>query len=288
MAEMTAEELQEISDRIPADDQPTQLSESEQSAHDAGWRPQEQWEGDPEDWVSAKEYLRVGEMMDRIKSQGSQLRSYTKKLDQMESAMQELGEHNRKIAEQEYNNALKDLKSMKSEALEIGDYDTVVEIDDKMGDLKQTNPVNQPAPVPQANPVVDAWLVDNPWYEQDPVMRGAADAMMHQITSSTPGIEPKTVLDNVLETMKEEFPHKFGGTKGNQIRTTTTEVGTDGTTRARTTQKGSSKYSAKHLSSEQSKIGKTFVRSGALDSLDEYAKQLGDIGELDIQQGGSA
>jgi uncharacterized protein YaaR (DUF327 family) len=295
MVDLTTEGLQaiadtvqkEVTDDVTIEGDQDQMNETDQKAFDAGWRPQTEWEGDPEDWVSAKEYLRVGEMMDRIKSQGSQLRSYTKKMDQMESAMKELGEHNKKIAEQEYNKALQDLKSLKSEALELGDYDTVVEIDDKMGDLKQTNPANQPEPQPESNPVVDAWLEDNTWYEQDVVMRGAADAMMQQITSSTPGIEPTVVLGSVLEKMKEEFPHKFGSIKQAGVRTTTTESSPDGTARARTTQKGSSKYTARHLSPEQQRIGKTFVRTGALESLDVYAQQLGDIGELEVQQGGA-
>jgi uncharacterized protein YaaR (DUF327 family) len=288
MVELTADELQEIADRTGTT--PTEItgemSEVEQKAFDAGWRPEAEFEGDAEDWVSAKEYLRVGEMMDRIKSQGNQLRSYTKKVDQLEEALQTLGEHNKKIAQEEYNKALNDLKSLKVEALEMGDHETVVEIDERMVDLKQNDPSTQPEP-PQVDPVVDEWLQENTWYEQDAVMRGAADAMMQQITSSTPGIEPSKVLDSVLETMKEEFPHKFGGTRGQTTRVTTTEIDPTGTTRARTTTQKGSKYTERHLNEEQSRIGKTFVRTGALESLDEYAKQLADLGELDVQQGGA-
>jgi len=289
--ELTAEVFQEVQDRTGANEVELvtpEMNEAEQKAHDAGWRPQAQWEGDPEDWVSAREYLRVGEMMDRIKSQGNQLRSYTKKLDQMETALTEMGEHNKKIKEQEYNKALEDLKDLKADALRSGDMDAVVEIDDKMGDLKDLDPAKDPQsePQPEVHPDVEVWLEENTWYEQDTIMRGAAEAMMKQITDSTPGIEPKKVLDSVLETMKEEFPHKFGGTKGSTRRVTTAEVDIDGTTRARTAQTSSNKFTARHLNDEQQKIGKTFVRTGALESLDVYAAQLGDIGELDVQQGG--
>lgn len=263
------------------------LSETEQKAHAAGWRPQTEWEGNPEDWVNAKEYLRVGEMMDRIKSQGSQLRSYTKKLDQLESALKQLGEHNKKIQEKEYNKAMRDLKAMKAQALEQGDYETVVEIDERLADYREVDPAKAPQiPETTTNPVIETWMEENQWYEQDAIMRGAADAMMHQLRASQPALTADQILASVSETMKEEFPHKFGGTKGTQTRRTTVEPNMDGTARARTTQ-SKAKYTSKHLNEMQLKTGKTFVRTGAIESLEEYAKQLADLGELDIQKGGA-
>ena len=277
---VSAEQLQEIQAKTNT------LDPHEEAAFDAGWRPLDQWEGEPEDWVSAKEYNRVGEMMERIKSQGNQLRSYTKKMDQLEVALKTLGEHNAKIAEEEYNKAMADLKSIKVQAMEEGDFETVVEVDERIAEYKTAAP--KKAPVQQqedapVDPVILDWLETNDWYEKDPVMRGAAEAMMRQINEGTPGIKPAEVLEMVEETMREEFPHKFGGTRGNFYRSTTTETDTDGTTRAKT--KKCSKYGARQLNEEQTKIGKVFVRTGAMKSLDEYAAQLTGLQELDAQRG---
>jgi hypothetical protein len=51
---------------------PVELSPDEQRAMEHGWRPKEEWEGDPEDWVSAREFNRRGELFARIAKYGNE------------------------------------------------------------------------------------------------------------------------------------------------------------------------------------------------------------------------
>jgi archaellum component FlaC len=297
---LNAEALQDIQDRTKGEpteaikegaEETLDLSEPEQKAYDSGWRPQEEWvaEGkDAEDWVTAKEFNRVGEMMDRIKSQTSQIRGQDKKINKLESTLEELAEHHKKVQEVEYKKAMEDLKTMKKDALAAYDHDQVVEIDEKISELRDVDPNKTPKQetysAPESgdlHPEVEAWIDSNSWYTQDVVLRGAAEALADNLVKENPSYKdtPGELLNKVTETLQQEFPSKFG--KPASKRQTVSEPG-DGAVRSSVRPK---KYSARQLNDEQAKVGKRFMASGAVKSLDEYAQQLADIGGLDSQLG---
>jgi len=39
---------------------PGELTPTEQKAVEKGWRPKNEWDGEPDAWVEAREFLRVG------------------------------------------------------------------------------------------------------------------------------------------------------------------------------------------------------------------------------------
>lgn len=256
----------------------------EQTALDGGWKPETEWEGgEGKSWVDAQTFNMRGELMDRIKSQTSQLRGQDKKMAKLEAGLKELSEHNKRIEEVSYKKALTDLKTLKKDALELDDYDQIVEIDDKIADLKETQ--NQPVvedPVDDGvSPEITAWMSENSWYEKDVILRGAADAMaadLYQTRTDLRG-DTEALLAEVKVQMQQRFPTEVGGRKVK--RQSVTEPGNVNAS----TRSGAKKYTAKHLNAEQLTFGKTFVESGAMKDLAEYAGQLADIGELDIQKG---
>ena len=72
------------------DDDPTkgkggdddQLPEHEVAAREKGWRPKDEWEGDPDDWRPAKQFLEWGEMRSTIKNQNTQIKGMKKSYTQ--------------------------------------------------------------------------------------------------------------------------------------------------------------------------------------------------------------
>ena len=263
----------------------------EQKAMEGGWRPEAEWEGDPEAWVDAKTFNMRGELMDRIKSQTSQLRGQDKKIDRLEKSIRALTDHNKKMDEIAYKKAMNELKSLKREAFETSDYDKLEAVESQMEELKDAHTSsfdddNQDeggqSPDESVNPEVVKWVQENSWYSENTMLRGAADAYAAHIVQENPALKdsPEEVLKLVTKEIRQQFPDKFGGTRRKPGQTVS-EPG-DGAARS----KGSAKkYSARHLNSTQREIGQTFVQTGAMKNLDEYAAQLAEIGELDIQKG---
>src|SRR5574343_553334 len=76
----------------------------EEQAREQGWKPKEEYEGDPNKWKPAKEFVERGELFGKIDTLGRELKE-TKK------ALKMLQEHNAKIKETEYARAVSELKA---------------------------------------------------------------------------------------------------------------------------------------------------------------------------------
>ena len=255
---------------------------TEEKAMSSGWRPEDEWTGDTDDWVDAKTFNRNGEFMSRIQQQSKELNSNRTEMESLKAGMKELGEHNKKIAEQEFKKAMKALKQEKVVALEEEDHSAVVEIEDKIDDLKETkreietaakaeeHPINQDV---APNPVFVEWAGTNNWYQTDVVMRGAADAIGMEYADAHQGAPIDEVLQFVTKRMTEEFPSKFGNAR-KSAPSNVTETSSTGK-RAK-----KNKYTEKDLTSEQREFANMFVNTGAFENVQEYVDSLVKSGDL--------
>lgn len=274
-------------EEVIIDDQET-LTPEEAKAIDGGWRPQEEWEGEADEWINARTFNKNGEFMDRIKSQTSQLRGQDRKINKLETNMERLAEHNRKMDEVAFKKALNELKGLKRDALDMADHDQVIEIDEQINDLKtlQTQPetVETTDETGTVNPEVEAWIAQNEWYSKDTTLRGAADALTMEIVQTNPELRgnPTEVLERVTARLKEEFPSKFGKTRRGTPQSVAEAGQADTSSRSKG---GSKKFTSKHLNEVQMEYGRNFVRDGVMKDLNDYAGQLAELGELDAQKG---
>lgn len=262
-----------------------EYSDVEVKAMDKGWRPESEWSGANIDWRPAKEFLDRGELMDRISDQTKQLKTQNEDITTLKSAVKSMGDHNKKIAVKEYEKALKELKSQKAAALESYDHATVVELDDKIDDLKaaKVEPKQEVTePANQMHPEISTWIDKNTWYRDDIVLRGAVDSLSMDYIEKHPSAKDnvREVLDYVDKTIRDEFPHKFD--KQQRRPAATSEPGEPV---ARTREKGkNSKNTKQDLNEMQRTFCKTLVAEGALTE-QEYIDQIADLGELDKQKG---
>lgn len=261
----------------------SEYSPAEEKAMSSGWRPEEEWTGDPDDWVDARTFNRNGEFMSRIQNQTKQLNANAEEVAQLKAGIKELGEHNKKIAEQEYKNAMDALKKEKILALAEEDHVAAEEIRDKIAELKETkreedktvehnSEENNAGNIP--NPVFMEWADTNKWYKSDVLLRGAADAIGMEYADTNPGAPIEEVLQYVTKTMKQEFPDRFGNTRRNNPGSVTEPSGEA----RRPTKKA--KYTPKDLSDEQRQFAKMFVATGAFESEQEYVDSLVKTGDL--------
>ncbi len=188
-------------------EQKTEFTEIEKRAQAEGWVPKDEWDGDPDQWRSAKEFVDRGEFFKKIDDQNRTIK-------QLKTALDEFGKHHAKVREVEYQRALETLKVQKKTALSEGDADAVIDIDEKMALVRDAQKeaarqpaVNIPDPTPVQNPVFDNWLSRNSWYQTNKAMKSYADRLGAEYAGQ--GLSPVDVLNRVEQDVKKEFAHKF-------------------------------------------------------------------------------
>jgi|SRR5579859_544272 len=181
-----------------------ELSPVQQEALAQGWVPKSEYDGDPERFVDAGEFLRRGELFRKIESQSKELKDVRK-------ALAELAKHNAKIREVEYARAVEALKAEKKTALAEGDAERVVDLDDKIDLVKDQQRQFQAEQVARVvpneiHPELANWVSKNPWYETDKKMRAFADSLGSQLAGT---MSPTEVLREVEKEVKERYKEKF-------------------------------------------------------------------------------
>lgn len=181
---------------------------NEVEARNSGWVPKEEYHGDENKWVDADEFVRRGPLFEKINVQSRELKEVKKALDQLKA-------HHASVEATAYKKAMADLKAEKREAFIDGDPDKIIEIDDRIADLKQKEreaEVARTQEVAQAvqaeiHPEFQAWTNRNPWYTSNGPMRAYADRLGTELQQQ--GHSPSEVLRKVEAMIKEEFPQKF-------------------------------------------------------------------------------
>lgn len=233
-------------------------------ATEMGWRPQEEWTGDPEDFIEAKEFVRRQPLFDKINEQH-------KALKRLEQSFEALKTHHSRVKESEYNRALEQLKKAKRQALVDGETNQALEIEDRIDDIQaqkkefESTLPDTPAPVVE-NPTFDRWRLQNSWYQRDAAMTAYADKIGTELNRR--GLSMDEVLQQVSQEVKKEFKHKFENPKRDRVGSVE-----GGSRRAAVTE---SSIEAQ-MSDEERQIMNRILRTGAITKeayLKEYKESL--------------
>ena len=255
VAEVQVEQNQNI---LQNEEPVVQVDAYEEEARSQGWRPKEEYEGDPEKWRPAKEFVERGELFGKIDSLGKDLKE-TKK------ALKMLQEHHSKVKETEYKRAVDELKALQKRHLEEGNSDGYLEATELLTDLKAEQKarsvVAETQPQQLDNRFVQ-WTERNQWYSKDMEMRKYADVVGLGYANSNPGLDPEDVLKYVESEVKARFKDKFV----NPNRNKPSQVEGAGRTA------GKSKESFE-LTEDERKVMNTFVRQNLM-TKEEYIEQV--------------
>lgn len=225
-----------------------QLTAVEQKASEQGWVPQAEWDGDPEQWRPAKEFLDRGELFKKIEDQNRTIKEFKRALDDLKG-------HHAKTRETEYKRALDTLKAQKLQALEEGDAKSVMDIDDQIDLVKDEQrklaTQEQQTSSSEQNPEFVAWVDRNKWYEQNENMKIFADALGQRLAMA--GKSASAVLAEVEKQVREEFPHKFRNP--NRDKSGAVEGSTN---------KGGKNDPGVILSDDERRVMQRFVRTGVM------------------------
>lgn len=267
-----------------------EYSDTEIKAMDKGWRPQDDWEGDPDAWVGAGEFIRRGELMDRISQQSRDLKSYQAEIDALKKGMEVLTQHQKDNALKEHDRTYEQLKLAKAKALAEEEHLKVVEIEESMDELKErrkeldsvttvdNDPNKTQQETPSNDPRVETWIMKNDWYLNDTAMRGVADAYADEYVIKNPHDKGDVdkVLDYVANRMQTEFPERTGGIVTNRRKPQTIEPNSTGGTAGG--KKGSRSLNARiaELSPIERQVANDLVKKGTL-TMEEYLDKVQEV-----------
>lgn len=255
---------------------------AEDKAHKSGWRPKDDWKGDDDEWIDAREFNFRGELMGRISEQSSILSNFKNQIAERDKTIEDLVTHHKGVSEREYKKALKTLQDAKIEAIDEGDGSAVVEIDNEIDELKGKKQAAEKHVSPDKNikdstpPEVIDWLQkpQNKWYVNDSFLKSVADGIAKGLMQKNPNISPTNLLHQMDVKMREELPHRFDGNPS------VNETEADDLTNSSSNGKAKSrKLGMRDLDEEQQAIVRRFIKTKVM-TLDEYIDDLKAIGEL--------
>ena len=255
---MTKEVL-EIAAESPDTNTEPQFSEIERKALEQGWRPKEEWEGDPEKWRDAKEFTERGELFGKMENMSKELKETRK-------ALKMLQEHHTKLKEADYKKSVDELKTAQKRYLEEGKADEYLKATEALTEIKAEQKAREvlESEKPKLDPRFAEWVNENSWYEKDSEMKRYADSIGMGYAQANPGMDPEDVLKYVSEEVKIRFRDKFENP--NRRKPNAVEGG-GGAARA------SGKTNQIELTDDERRVMNTFVRQGIM-SKEEYIEEV--------------
>jgi hypothetical protein len=238
-------------------------TDMEKRALAMGWRPESEWQGNSEDFIDAKEFVRRKPLFDKINSTTTRLKS-------VEEALNQLASHHQKVKETEYQRALKELRLEKRAALKEGDTVVALELEDKMDELTEQRQQEvkevKENQVQGPTPEFLTWVKDNDWYLTDEDMHDFADgtAAAYIQRSKLKGVQlsEEHVFQHVLDKVKRAYPEKFENPNRQRASTVSTSD-----------RNGKSTKSTYKPTEEERSIAKNFVKQGVFKTEEEYYKE---------------
>jgi hypothetical protein len=223
----------------------------EVKAREMGWRPKEEFHGDEEDFVDAKEFVHRQPLFEKIESQSRQLKNVQKTLDALKG-------HYSQVKESEYKRALASLEAQKESAINDADGTKAIQVDRQIRQVEREFEQIKREHAEPHNTGADpqefvSWKAKNTWYESDETMRMVADSYGQKLARE--GMSPGEVLKEVTKKVRAEFGHKFR----NPNKDDAPEVNTSSPRG-----KSAAKADDYALTDEERKIMNTLVRDGTL------------------------
>ena len=185
-----------------------------------GWSPKEEFRGDPERWITANEFVeRADNIMPILKSVNSKLES---KMAELEKQLKEQKEITKKVAKIQgkysqdfYDSKVSELKIQKLKAVEDGNTELYVKLDDEERKISTPEPVgfdesNEDDLNTGLHPDVVRWKDDNKsWYGTDSDLTEYADIIADRMARKGHGYTTSQFLEEVKKKVQTMFPNKF-------------------------------------------------------------------------------
>ena len=234
-------------------DETPEYSEIEQKAIEMGWNP---------DGVEGKRNLSPEEFVDR-KALYDDLHSLKRQNKQLRGDIDNIAKYQDSIRADERKKVIQELKSQKKDALDDGDHERVIEIDEQLAEERERHKAEKAEY--KTNEDFEQWVVENSWYQNDKELREEADIYGEVYWAKNPKKTRDEVYEAVSKHIKRTFNDKFENE--NRKKPAAVEPGKGVPRKAR---KG--KHSVKDLSPEARSVMKTILRTTKMTE-EQYLKE---------------
>lgn len=208
--EITAPEVPEVS--APEVKAPV-YSAAEERALAKGWKPVDQFHGDPEDHLPAEVFLQNFTWVKEINKWKGANNRLQQDMAKQQQALDYLVEHNQKVAKLSYDQAMQDARKQMEDAAALGDTQTVGQMHDRILELKAQE--SKPAPLPASGtPAAPAYVQNfidrnSDWYGPNAAMTAYALSRDKQIAAENPGVDPNVALRMLETDIRKRFADYF-------------------------------------------------------------------------------
>lgn len=205
-------------------------------ATEMGWVSPDNWKGTPPKagFLDPAEFVRRGEKVmplinaraKKAEAELAELRTelaatrvdHRAKLDRIERMSRTSLERQREQMTAEY-------EAKKEYAVETGDKaayalaakqekEATKAFDDRVAEVEKPKPkagADAPAMSKETKDTIDAWLTDNPWFNEDHELNAIANIQHQKLRKEKPGQKLEDNLAEVRKYVAKRFPDKFGG-----------------------------------------------------------------------------
>ena len=212
--QIVADEAVAVNEEVEQQEEVNKMSPLEQQAFDQGWRPQDDFKGDQDNWKTPKESIKDGEWLAKLKEK-DQL------LDRIEENFNKQIADTNKLHEARRQAEIKKLKVDQRDAVDAADTEAYDKAQEQIAELEKAPEQVEQQPVKDVS--VTEWEAKNPWIndsndEKTPV----AQAIWNSYLQKNKGATTQQALAHVDDRISKLYPTNNSNPRRDQPNTTET------------------------------------------------------------------
>jgi regulator of sigma D len=191
--------------QVDADDGDVQSGSAEERARLMGWRPKEEYKGNPDDYKEAEDFLTDNDPKSLRVQNRNMERLLTRQAKQLQDVINRQDMLMQQEREKAYKQAEKELLDRHRDAVADGDIDAAEKVLKEREYLAQQKRAQ--ADIDAIKPITDKWIDNNSWFNTDKIMRDTAIKFEKDLADI--GVPLEDRLKETADYIKDKFSHKF-------------------------------------------------------------------------------
>jgi len=238
----------------------------EQEAQEQGWKPESDWTDPDKPWIDAKTFVEKGERIAGIaRSRADRERTqFESRIERLERANKDFGQYTKQLREKDQAKSaakIAQLEAQLAAAVSNSDGEAFDQVNRQIQAERETM---APPPVngDQQHPLAEAWLMNNPWYNENPKLKTYADGLSEIVGQE--GYTGQAYFSEITRRVRADFPEEFENPR--QSGGNTVEAGSQ-----KTGPKDKSAHTYENLDPDSKRNCDEFVAEGLI-TREDYLK----------------
>jgi len=188
----------------------------EERARQLGWKPKDEYRGDPATWRDAQEFVDMTEsvtpiLRENLRRLSTQLSKTEQKVDSQDQEIKAWRAFTSEALEAERKRVIAEYEQKQRDAVREGDLEAYEALDKqkKAAAEKPEKPVQSNEMPPDAKQALTDFERENDWYGTHDAMTDYARAESDRIAQRMPHLDPEAHLKKVKARVMEAFPDYF-------------------------------------------------------------------------------